>query len=231
MSKGKGKALAKNSGKGKGKSIKGKGKYVGKGKGKKRGSGSDSSDDDDDDDDDYNDLGRDMYMKSRPAPGQFENCEQCSKRFTVTPYSKTGPEGGLLCAACGKLQKGNEAKNARANNGGKGKGASAAGRKRRKIESDRMDGKLGMGPKPLQQLCIEKVVAHHDEIEELGDLPPVVLQRLGMIFTKHRVLNSRTLPLFLRPDLDRVAVHDAACKSKATTLLLILTFFIGTWLT
>ena len=42
------------------------------------------SDDDDDDDDEYDDaLAKDMYKKSRPAPGQFEHCEICSKRFTV----------------------------------------------------------------------------------------------------------------------------------------------------
>lgn len=43
-----------------------------------------------------------MYQKSRPLPGQLDNCENCEKRFTVTPYSKTGPNGGLLCAKCSK---------------------------------------------------------------------------------------------------------------------------------
>ena len=39
---------------------------------------------------------------SAPTPGQIENCEICNKRFTVTPYSKSGPNGGLLCPKCAK---------------------------------------------------------------------------------------------------------------------------------
>lgn len=58
-------------------------------------------DGDDDGDDDIIARGI-LYEKARPMPGQLENCEICSKRFTVTPYSKTGPNGGLLCAKCSK---------------------------------------------------------------------------------------------------------------------------------
>ena len=209
VDKGKAKAMVngKHEGKGKGK---GKGKVNGKGRKKKRGS---DYDDDDDDDDDYFDIAfdYDMYRKAPPAPGQFENCEQCSKRFTVTPYSKTGPEGGLLCASCGKLFKDSE-KKANKTAGGRKAGGAGSGRKRRKIESDRMDGKIHLGARSLQQLCIEKVVAHHGDIEEFGDMPGTILERLSMIFTKKRVLGPKTLPLFLRPDLDTVAIHDAACE-------------------
>ena len=210
--KGKGKAVPNGKIKGKGK-WPGKGMGKGKGKGKKRGS-DDDDDQEDGEDDDYidNAFGRDMYRKAPPAPGQFDNCEQCSKRFTVTPYSKTGPEGGLLCASCGKLQKDANNKANRASAAGRKPGGTSAGRKRRKIESDRMDGKIHLGARSLQQLCIEKVVAHHNDIEEFGDMPGAILERLSMIFSKNRVLGSKTLPLFLRPDLDTVAIHDAACK-------------------
>ena len=170
----------------------------GKNKGKKRGS------DDDDEDDDYDDgLGKDMYKKSRPAPGQFEHCELCNKRFTVTPYSKEGPEGGLLCTPCGKEFKKDMKKEKRAAN-------KTPGRKRRKLESDRLDGIAVGGAKTLQQLCIEKVAKHHDDLEELGDVPQPVVERLSEIFSKKRVMKPRTLRLFLRPDLQDVVVHDAA---------------------
>jgi DNA repair protein RAD7 len=167
-------------------------------KGKKRGS------DDDDEDDDYDeDLGKDMYKKSRPAPGQFEHCELCNKRFTVTPYSKEGPEGGLLCTPCGKEFAKDMKKEKRAAN-------KTPGRKRRKLESDRLDGIAVGGAKTLQQLCIEKVAKHHDDLEELGDVPQPVVERLSEIFSKKRVMKPRTLRLFLRPDLQDVVVHDAA---------------------
>ena len=168
-------------------------------KGKKRG-----SDEDDDEDDDYDDdLGKDMYKKSRPAPGQFEHCELCSKRFTVTPYSKEGPEGGLLCTPCGKEFAKDMKKEKRAAN-------KTPGRKRRKLESDRLDGIAVGGAKSLQQLCIEKVAKHHEDLEELGDMPGSVVERLSEIFSKKRVMKPRTLRLFLRPDLQDVVVHDAA---------------------
>lgn len=144
-----------------------------------------------------------MYKKARPAPGQFEHCEICSKRFTVTPYSKTGPDGGLLCTPCGKeLAKDEKA--------AKKPASKPAGRKRRKLESDRLDGFAAGGAKTLQQICIETVAKYHDDIEELGDMPGPVISRLSEIFSKKRVLKPKTLPLFLRPDLDSVVLHDAA---------------------
>ena len=172
---------------------------------KKKKKGSDDDDDDEDDDGDYEDaLVRDMYTKARPTPGQLEHCEICSKRFTVTPYSKTGPEGGLVCLPCGKeLDK--DAKTDK-----KAQAKKPAGKKRRKIESDRLDGVAVGGTKSLQQLCIEKVAHCHEDVDELGDIPDTVMERLAEIFAKKRVLNPRTVKLFVRPDLDRIAIHDAA---------------------
>lgn len=177
--------------------------------------------DSDDDDSEY-DVGKDMYRKARPAPGQFEHCEICSKRFTVTPYNKEGPDGGLMCTPCGKVH----AKDLKSEKKAANKGAARP--KRRKVESDRLDGIAVVslrpvstmcnvvlivsqgGAKSLQQMCIETVAKHHDDIDELGDMPQPVLERLSQIFSKKRVMKSKTLPLFLRPDLEDVVVHDAA---------------------
>lgn len=175
-----------------------KGKAKKQKKGKKGGS-------DDEDDGDYDNALDNMYKKAKPAPGQLENCEICNKRFTVTPYSKEGPDGGLVCTPCGKEL----AKDAKADK--KAVAKKPVGRKRRKIESDRLDGVAPNGAKSLQQLCLEKVAKHHDDLDELGDMPEPIVERLSEIFAKKRVLNPKTLPLFLRPDLDTVAIHDAAC--------------------
>ncbi|OJD35950.1 dna repair protein rad7 [Diplodia corticola] len=158
-----------------------------------------------DSDSDYDDaLARDMYKKVQPPPGQLENCEICNKRFTVTSYSKTGPDGGLVCTPCGK--------ELAAEAGPSKKQKKPVGQtRRRKLESDRMDATYKpQGAKTLEQLCIEKVAKHHSDIDEFGDLPENVLDRIAEIFSKKRVLNPRTLKLFLRSDLDSVAVHDAA---------------------
>ena len=84
------------------------------------------------------------------------------------------------------------------------------GRKRRQAESNRLDGVVRLGSKTLQDLCIEKVAQHHTDVEELGDLPDDLVERLSQIFSKKRVLDSRTLQLFLRSDLQAVTIHDAA---------------------
>jgi DNA repair protein RAD7 len=188
---------------------KGKGKAKGKGKKVKK-------ENDDDDDSDFDDtLGKEMYKKAVPLPGQFENCELCSKRFTVTPYSKAGPDGGLLCTPCGKEL----AKDAKAADTPKKKGPT--GRKRRKVESDKLDGKVQMGAKSLSQLCIEKVANHSTDLEDLGDLPDGVTERLSEIFTKKRVMKPRALQLFLRADMERISIHDCACKLHPFRLTLI----------
>ena len=162
-------------------------------------------DGDDPDDSDFSDI-NDMYKKAKPLPGQLENCDICGKRFTVTPYSKAGPEGGLLCTPCGKtLAKETKASEKAA------KPPAVRARGRRKIESNRLDGFTQQGAKTLQQLCIEKLAHHSTDIEEFGELPDMLMNELSEIFSKKRVMNSHTIPLFLRPENDVVAIHEAAC--------------------
>jgi hypothetical protein len=86
-----------------------------------------------------------MYRKSRPLPGQFDNCEACSKRFTVTAYSKTGPNGGLLCAKCSK-ELANEEKKAMP----KKRGPKNA---RRQNRSNLLDGIVQNGALSLVEMC------------------------------------------------------------------------------
>ena len=101
------------------------------------------------DEDDDDDLAWDMYEKSKPIPGQLENCENCEKRFTVTPYSKTGPDSGLLCTPCGKAQEQEKKKEAKA------KKRPVVREKRRKVQSNLLDGLVTRGVKSLLELCVE----------------------------------------------------------------------------
>jgi DNA repair protein RAD7 len=182
-----------------------KGKAAKKSKGdkkkrKKKGSG------DDDDGSEFEDL-FDSYKKAQPLPGQRGDCELCSKKFTVTPYSKNGPEGGLLCTPCGKEM----AKEAKATE----KANKPVVRKgRRKIESNRLDGLTFRGSKTLQQLCIEKLAKHSEDIDEFGDMPESIMNRLSEIFSKKRAMTSNTFKLFLQPDMTSLSIHEAACKSR-----------------
>ena len=100
-------------------------------------------------DGDGDDIAWDMYAKSKPLPGQLENCEICDKRFTVTAYSKEGPNGGLLCPKCSKDLEKEKKKE------GKPKKQSMNRAKQRQIQSNLLDGIVCNGPKSLQELCVE----------------------------------------------------------------------------
>lgn len=149
-------------------------------------------------------LARQMMAKNKPLPGQLENCELCEKRFTVTPYSKTGPDGGLLCGRCSKELKDEEKKMEKA---AKKKPPQQRARKRQ-TESDRMMGDVKPGAKTLVDACVRKVADVVNDVEDFGDMPEPLLDRMSQILSKKRVLTSRTLNLFLRDDVDHIDVYD-----------------------
>ena len=68
------------------------------------------------------------------------------------------------------------------------------------------------------------VAANINDVEAFGDLPPSLMTGLSQILSKRRIITSRTLDFFLRPDLDTVSVYDAGSK-------LSLLYFIYKWLT
>ncbi|KAF2966750.1 hypothetical protein GQX73_g6819 [Xylaria multiplex] len=146
--------------------------------------------------------------KMTPLPGQMANCEMCGKRFTVTPYSRSGPEGGLLCNPCGQKL----AKDEDANKKQKKKRVPApkGGMGRRKIQSRILDGTYDIGAKPLVTLCIETLAKNIHLADDIGDLPLPVIDRIARLLSKTRLLNSRTLDLFLQPHHDDLKVYDAA---------------------
>ncbi|KAK4189609.1 DNA repair protein rhp7 [Podospora australis] len=160
----------------------------------------DGSDDDDD-------LAQALFEQhSAPLPGQMGNCELCGKRFTVTPYSRSGPDGGLVCGPCGKtLDKENPApkKKPKQVTGG------AVGR-RRQVQSNILDGTFTLGGKTLATLCIETLAKNIDLAEDLGDLPGPVIDKIARKLSRHRLLNPTTLSLFLQPTADEVKVYDGA---------------------
>jgi DNA repair protein RAD7 len=109
-----------------------------KGKGKKRKSTGDS-----DSDNDYSEMAE-ALKRSKLQPGQIDHCEICGKKFTVTTYSKNGPDGGLLCSACAKDIAGETPKKRK-----------TANRSRRvTTQSNALDGKP-KGPKGLLTLAVE----------------------------------------------------------------------------
>ncbi|KAM0479980.1 hypothetical protein ACHAPX_004559 [Trichoderma viride] len=159
-----------------------------------------------DDDDDYDDeIAQAIFEeRSAPLPGQMENCEICGKRFTVTPYSVAGPDGGLLCAPCGreiaKEREGQPKKKPRKQTGGVGS--------RRTLQSRMLDGDVGT--KSLATLCVQTLAKNVDLAESLGDLPEHLIDKIARIFSKRRLLKPDTLPLFTQPTTEVLHIYDGA---------------------
>ena len=93
---------------------------------------------------------RQLYRKSlKPTAGQLENCAVCGKRFTVTAYTKAGPQGGLVCFNCAKDLDDGEGK------APPKKKAPPNQKKRRQYRSDLLDGVIQRGAKSLLQLSVQ----------------------------------------------------------------------------
>lgn len=157
--------------------------------------------------DDENDLINELLKNSGPAPGQMENCEICSVRFTVTAYSRAGPDGGLLCNPCGKEVQKDEGpvkkKKRVAASGG------AVGR-RRKTQSNLLDGTYALGAKSLMSLCIETLAKNIELADDLGEMPPRTIDKIARMLSKKRLVDPNTLNLFLQPTAQDISIYDGA---------------------
>lgn len=155
---------------------------------------------------DSDDLADAMFKERlAPLPGQMENCEICEKRFTVTPYSRAGPSGGLLCTKCGKDLAKDDGASVK-----KKKKVTGQGAGRRKVQSRILDGTYSVGAKSMMTLCIETLVRNIDLAVELGDLPTSLLDRIARQLAKRRLLTPQSLNLFLQPQHELVKIYDGA---------------------
>lgn len=142
-----------------------------------------------------------------PNIGQFENCQICEIRFTVTAYSRTGPDGGLLCVKCTKELDDEDERPKR-------KRQYTARFNRRQIESGRLDGVSQRGARDLVSQCVSTLVNHAHQAEDFGNLPMRLVDKLSQLLSKKRLLDSRTLNLFLKPDTEAITVYDGAKLSS-----------------
>ncbi|KAK0664454.1 hypothetical protein QBC41DRAFT_367907 [Cercophora samala] len=160
-----------------------------------------------DDSEDEDDIVRALFNeRAKPLPGQMENCAICNKRFTVTPYSRNAPDGGLVCSPCGKELARDDPTPKNKTKRGSGGPVGAHRQKQSKI----LDGTYHVGGKSLMSLCIQTLAKNIDLAEHLGDLPPKIVDKIARKLSKHRLLNPTTLSLFLQPSNQEVLVYDGA---------------------
>ncbi|KAJ2642338.1 UV-damaged DNA-binding protein rad7, partial [Coemansia sp. RSA 1694] len=185
-----------------GSSAKGKGKASAKPKKKKKKDDSDPEDASDDDDDDGAGLNRSSARKG----GRMKDCEVCERRFLVRAEPPAGAR--LLCANCQRSAD-RTRREAAAIAKRSAHGAAPAAPKRRRLKKT-ADGLLELEPglATLQDLCVRAIARHVDQVDSFGDVSAQSLDRLCRIVSKMRVLDERTLALFLGADRSSVVLYD-----------------------
>ncbi|KAI1092474.1 RNI-like protein [Rostrohypoxylon terebratum] len=166
---------------------------------------------------DDDEIAREILMSDRKRskavlkdfmPGQTDNCEICQKRFTVTPYTRAGPNGGLVCPKCGKNladEDDGKKKTKNATNGSVG---------RPKTKGKKRLGGFGVGTKSLVTLCVETIAANISLADSFGDLPPVAVDRIARMLSKRRLMSPETLELFIQCQPENVSIYDASKLEK-----------------
>lgn len=97
----------------------------------------------------FDDILSQRRTKRPRVAGQLDNCAICEKRFTVTGYTKAGPQGGLLCPKCSKdVDKSDETKKPT-------KTKVRNRHKKRQLRSDMLDGRHKRGARSLVDVCIQ----------------------------------------------------------------------------
>ncbi|CAI4210341.1 unnamed protein product [Parascedosporium putredinis] len=166
----------------------------------------------DDDSDASSDGGnsvKDFMSMLRSRAGQVDHCELCLKKFTITPYTKTGPNGGLLCADCGRVMK--DEKKPEVNKPlPKTKPSMKVLGKKRQVKSQIMNGTFKLGAKSLITLCVETLARNVDLVESFGDLAPHLVDKVAQRLSKRRLVDSNTFTLFLHPSVEELRIYDAA---------------------
>ncbi|KAI5959540.1 RAD7 [Candida theae] len=178
---------------------------------RKRGFPGDSDDSDDNDDDsstdgnadgDYSDDVDDLENANMKGFGDQDTCVECNDKFELSVYSRYIKEkSGYLCESCNKLLKERERK-AKANQ--------LSARKKRKRVAQALLNRTTVKIPKLQDVCIKKITQNIEDVDVLGDIGQVNLNKISSILSKNRSLNDKTISLFLSPDLKHISFWDCS---------------------
>ncbi|EGV60804.1 UV-damaged DNA-binding protein rad7 [Yamadazyma tenuis] len=163
----------------------------------------DDDDDDDEDDEDYDSVARSASLGNEyKQSGQEDVCVECEKLFELTVYSRYDKvRRGYLCEDCNQELKQRE-KNTRRNQ-------QNARRKRKKVAQALLD-KTTVSIPTLQDICIKYITSNIDQVEALGGIGSINMNKISKILSKNRSLNNETMTLFLNPDSKSLEFWDCS---------------------
>ncbi|WWD17162.1 hypothetical protein CI109_101600 [Kwoniella shandongensis] len=139
------------------------------------------------------------------AVGEFMDCGQCGKKFTVTAYTKEHPTHAstFLCVNCcyalgidpfAKPKKG------------------AAVKKKpvakKDVRSKVVHYEERKGVNPLGDICIHLIGRFIENVDQLGDIGGINMDKVCKIISKGRRLTPETAPLFYSADRETLAMYD-----------------------
>ncbi|GAA6061024.1 hypothetical protein JCM10212_001080 [Sporobolomyces blumeae] len=135
------------------------------------------------------------------TPGSIAVCAECGKKFTVTKYTVSNPNGpGVLCSPCTS-----ESIEDRAS-------FPAAAKPKTKPQKKKAQKSIDEGQyKPvttLQQSCLSVIGQYINDVEALGDIGASNLDRVAKIVCKNRALNGENLKLFLEVGHRELKLYD-----------------------
>ncbi|KAK8864528.1 hypothetical protein IAR55_001778 [Kwoniella newhampshirensis] len=138
------------------------------------------------------------------AVGEFMDCGQCGKKFTVTAYTKEHPSNPstFLCVNCcyalgidpfAKPKKGAVKKKPVA---------------RKDVRSKVVHYEERKGVSPLGDICIHLIGQYIENVGKLGDIGGINMDKVCKIISKGRRLTPETAPLFYSADRESLAMYD-----------------------
>ncbi|RUP52177.1 hypothetical protein BC936DRAFT_138365 [Jimgerdemannia flammicorona] len=139
--------------------------------------------------------------RSRATRTRIEFCSLCRCRFSVIAALVEEGKENLICPTCASGGKDADAKKMP---------------KRRKAKGPKVAGEDGFVPVPtLQDLCI-KVIAHYiEDVEALGNIGEINMDKICKIICKNRQLNNHVARLFMDPQETQMSFYD--CTGLDTT--------------
>ncbi|CAE6526813.1 unnamed protein product [Rhizoctonia solani] len=136
-----------------------------------------------------------------PPIGSFEKCVVCGKSFTVTRYTMAAdPPPGFLCHTCAKAGGADPFKKS-----GPPRGRKPAVEKRKIVNYEQKD-----VFKSLATTCIEIIAKHIDDLEALGDIGHINMDKISKILAKQRSLTDSTSKLFYNVENTTLTLYDAS---------------------
>ncbi|ELU39535.1 DNA dependent ATPase [Rhizoctonia solani AG-1 IA] len=141
---------------------------------------------------------------SLPPIGSFEKCVVCGKSFTVTRYTMAAdPPPGFLCHTCAKASGADPFKKA-----GAPRGRKPVAEKRKIVNFEQKD-----VFKSLATTCIEIIAKYIDDMEALGDIGHINMDKISKILAKQRslyVLRNSTSKLFYSVENTTLTLYDTS---------------------